>query len=386
MFCVNCGNKNENSVKFCTSCGAPVREGVTHVSPSKPKGSGNIAFGPIKINANGENKTIINVFGKTIVADTFFMLASALLVVAFFMPFFSISSLFAKQSISGWNIASENSDDSSTAILLFLIPIAIFVLFKFKPQLETRFNFVKENAFKLSTLGFVLGLIVLHFLRIIIGDDTATGFTLSLITYIVASVVSFLCFLSKKKSNAIALNSSAEGTQAAHANTFNLNESLSNRNIASAIVCVIAMLMLHNIINVDLGVADTRDIFEKIVTDFAAEADAFRTPLLLGNAIITGSKVLAVIILLNIVCVTLAAKENEKEKMLKYGKLGALLGALLPMALVIVIAFATVYPLGHGRGYAYPDLQLPGVFLQMVIPLIVLALLNASSYKIVTKK
>lgn len=39
MYCPECGKKNEESAKFCTSCGARLREG-TRSQPSAEKGTG----------------------------------------------------------------------------------------------------------------------------------------------------------------------------------------------------------------------------------------------------------------------------------------------------------------------------------------------------------
>jgi hypothetical protein len=190
-------------------------EGAASSSSSTPKplgtGSGMIEIGPVMLNATDEDKAYINAFGKTIMANFIFKIASLILTVAFFMPFFSIQirmfGVSAGQSMNGWTtlVGLEGASGSFMAIFLLLIPIAIFVLFQFKGQLMQKFPFIKGKLFTFSTGGFVLGFIVLFIVRSSVSGTFrgmaggAFGFWLSLFVYLIAGIVSIGCFLSARK-------------------------------------------------------------------------------------------------------------------------------------------------------------------------------------------
>jgi len=218
MFCGKCGNKNEDAMKFCGKCGAPMGDGTPSVSPgvmAPPPSArpGCIEVGPIKLNAIDENNADVNAFGKLLKASFVFKIASVLLAIFFFMPFFSFDirmfGVRAGQSMSGWTTAFGMGGVGSTtiAVFLLLIPIALFVLFQFKAQLEARFAFIKGRLFTLSSIGFVAGLLVLFLVRsrlnnLSVGNvSNSLGFWLSLLVYLVASAASIGYFLALRGTN-----------------------------------------------------------------------------------------------------------------------------------------------------------------------------------------
>jgi len=221
MFCGKCGNKNEEGMKFCGSCGAPV--GETTATP-KSMNAKEIVVGFVKLNASDEDNAIVTVADKVIKANFIFKVASVLLVVAFFLPMFSIQvrmlGISAGQSINGWTAAFglEGAGGSFMAIFLLLIPIAIFVLFQFKTQLETKIAFVKGKLFTLSTVGFCLGFVVLLFVRSSANSiwrgniGNSAGFWLTLLFYLIAGVVSVGCLLSARGAN-IKIGASSASSQ-----------------------------------------------------------------------------------------------------------------------------------------------------------------------------
>jgi hypothetical protein len=104
------------------------------------------------------------------------------------------------------------------AIFLLLIPIAIFVLFQFKAQLEAKIAFIKGKLFTLSTVGFGLGFIVLLLVRSSVNSTwrgnigNSAGFWLTLLFYLVAGIVSVGCLLSSRGAN---IKVGASGTKSA---------------------------------------------------------------------------------------------------------------------------------------------------------------------------
>lgn len=210
MFCGKCGNKNEANMKFCGSCGAPIGGSAPDKKTVSFIGAKEIVIGPIKLNAPDENNATISIANKTLKASLIFKVASVLLAIAFFMPFFSIQirlfGITAGQSMNGWTttFGYEGASGSFMAILLLLIPVVIFVLFHFTKQLEEKIAFIKGKLFLLSTGGFALGFIVLFLVRSSVNNTfqgnigNAAGFWLTLIFYLVAGAVSAGCLLSAK--------------------------------------------------------------------------------------------------------------------------------------------------------------------------------------------
>ena len=208
MFCGKCGNKNEGDKKFCGACGAPVGQ----VAVAQKSAGGEVAIGPIKINASDEDNAILSVSGKNISAKFIFKLSAVLLTIAFFMPMFSIQirmfGVTAGETMNGWTTAF-GADGAGTfiAIFLLLMPISIFVLFQFKSQLEAKFAFFKGKQFTLASIGFVLGLILLFIVRSSVNStfrgniSVSAGFVLSFLFYLIAGAIAVGCYLSASGKN-----------------------------------------------------------------------------------------------------------------------------------------------------------------------------------------
>ena len=214
MFCGQCGNKNEVGTKFCGKCGAVVETpggaSPIDVIPGGDKPLGTVEVGPIKIVATDKDTGAISIAGKTFSTNFFFKLMGLLLAIAFFLPMFSIQvrifGMSAGSSFNGWG-AAFGEGSSIIAIFLLLLPVAVFVMFQFKKQLDINVSFIKGRRFTLAIATFALGFILLLALRNSLGNNfggnigVSAGFVISVILYLLSGVIALGCFLSAKGSS-----------------------------------------------------------------------------------------------------------------------------------------------------------------------------------------
>jgi hypothetical protein len=213
VFCGKCGNKNEAEMKFCGSCGASIGRIEAEKKAASFVSAKEIVIGPVRVNAPDESNAVITVAGKTLKVSLIFKVASVLLAISFFLPFFSVQlrmfGITAEQSMNGSTamLGYEGTDGSFMAFFLLLIPIAIFILFHFTKQLEEKLAFIKGKMYLFSTGGFGLGFIVLFLVRNSVTSTfrgniaNSVGFWLTLSLYLIAGAVSVGCLLSAKGVN-----------------------------------------------------------------------------------------------------------------------------------------------------------------------------------------
>jgi len=204
-FCTRCGNPLPQGSDTCTVCN-PVAAQPAAASGTTP------AVGAIR--PGFKHPAVIKIGGIEIMIRKVIMVIAAVEAFLFFMPLFSVSCQGMKISFSGFNAAfgkviqmyggAERVDGNIAAILLLIIPILLFLVFYTKKQL----SFVNTKLFTTSTALSVAG-----FLGMIILSTTVTShveqqmlrvtftfwYTLSLILYVVSSLISVGCVMFGKK-------------------------------------------------------------------------------------------------------------------------------------------------------------------------------------------
>lgn len=191
MFCGNCGTKNEGGTKFCGSCGTQMEQAIPVAESTVPATGtdGVLDFGKVKLDASNEGSAAISIGGATIKADLIFKIIASLLFVALLLPFYSIRAWGFSESVNGFTAIS---DGAVLVVFLWLIPIAIFILF----QLKTALTFVTGKLFVFSTILYILGFIMLFIVLARLNSLTfgmggaSAGFVLSTILYAIAVVAS----------------------------------------------------------------------------------------------------------------------------------------------------------------------------------------------------
>jgi len=213
MFCGKCGNKNEADMKFCGKCGAQLGQGAAPSSGGEPLGTGALGVldigGLLKLDASDEDNATVTAAGVTIKAGLIFKIIPALLFVALLLPFFSfgvrIMGMTMADTMNGFTaiIGPEGVSGNFFAVFLLIIPILIFVMYQFNNALK----FVTGKLFVFSTALCGLGFIMLFIVRSSLNSSFqpgfasgAAGFTISVILYILATIVSagFLAATLKK--------------------------------------------------------------------------------------------------------------------------------------------------------------------------------------------
>ena len=208
MFCSKCGTKNEAIMNFCGSCGGAL--GQQSAPPMNPTGAMPSA-GSMKFEAVPEDTASIIVAGISIKAGVIFRIVSVLLLIMYFVPFFTIDvRLFGvriSESFNGWNTTFGIDGQGGTFVGIFplLIPIALFLLFQF----NSSFKFAAGKLFFASTILLALGILALIIIGIIIGDafqghaNASAGLVISYIFYILAGAISVGFLLATKKKQVI---------------------------------------------------------------------------------------------------------------------------------------------------------------------------------------
>ncbi|MCL1867103.1 MAG: hypothetical protein FWF82_06815 [Oscillospiraceae bacterium] len=197
---------------------APQTPKVSFATPSKSSQPG-FEIGPVNVNAIYEDHATISVAGKSFrLAGIFKIAAFVLLGIFLVLPMYTKMYHSSPISFSGLYVITGKQITSGivtnfnpVAILLLLIPVALFLLFQFKENLE----FVQDKLFIFSAgicgLGFLI-LIVIAIMAsgqnvfpmaggevVLSGATLSAGFVLSMITYLLFGGISALCILSQKK-------------------------------------------------------------------------------------------------------------------------------------------------------------------------------------------
>ena len=213
MVCRKCGNKIENGMRFCGLCGSPAPE-LPKNEKVKAAHEGQLEIGGFaKLSTANKDKPTIMIAGMTLNAIWMFKGMALLLLVSFFLPFYSIGNNFSIIAFGervhlltangfritvGWDYASG----TFAGLFMFLVPIAIFALFQFRKELERITAVVKGMLYMAAAVLSVLGLVLMFVARDRLSDPhyafisvrPSVGFFISFVLYLVVAAVS-VCFV-----------------------------------------------------------------------------------------------------------------------------------------------------------------------------------------------
>jgi|GEM_PF-2193533 len=202
MFCGKCGTKNDEGVKFCSTCGTPVKKTAANQTvQTEPGGEREFCFqGVATFNATNEDRATVTIVGTLLDAAIVFKVLAAAILVSFFLPFYRMVINFGffstSISLSGFRVAFGGNDSSGTiwGFVLFLIPVALFLLFQFKREIEASAAQTKGKLFHITAGLLAFGIIGLFSSRISLGSSLISirpglGFILSIFLYVVAAAV-----------------------------------------------------------------------------------------------------------------------------------------------------------------------------------------------------
>ncbi|MCL2287049.1 MAG: zinc ribbon domain-containing protein [Firmicutes bacterium] len=209
MFCGKCGNKNEEGMRFCGVCGSPT---ATHSSGDTVKTVDKSELdlgGFAKFDATNENTASVTVAGLLLDASLVFRGLAVLIFIAFILPLYSVGITLLgtriASSVGGFSLAFGGRDANGTfwGVVLFLIPIVMFLLFQFWKEIKKSVAPLAEKLFMIEACLCVLGLIALFAARnsldvSLVSVRPSVGFVLSLILYLIALAVS-VCFVAAAK-------------------------------------------------------------------------------------------------------------------------------------------------------------------------------------------
>ena len=211
MVCGKCGNKIEESMRFCSVCGSPTPAPLIN-DKAKAPGISELEVGNFaKFSVADKDKATITFAGIQLDSSQVFRGMALLLLVSFFLPFYSISVvIFGNRThlltangfrmTIGWDYASG----TFVGLFLFLIPIAIFVLFQFRKEINRVADFTKGMLFMaasgLSVLGLVLLFVAMERLSgPLISIRPSIGFFMSVLFYLVVAAVSVSFIITARK-------------------------------------------------------------------------------------------------------------------------------------------------------------------------------------------
>jgi len=201
MVCGKCGNKIEEGMRFCSVCGSPTPESL--INEAKTPGISELEVGNFaKFSTSAENKATVTVAGISLDASTVFRGMALLLLVSFFLPFYSIRTTVFGTRVHlltangfritiGWDYASG----TFVGLFMFLAPIAIFALFQFRKEIEKVTAVIKGTLFMAAAGLSVLGLVLLFVARnrlsdLLISVWPSVGFFVSFMLYLIVAAVS----------------------------------------------------------------------------------------------------------------------------------------------------------------------------------------------------
>jgi hypothetical protein len=146
-FCSECGTSMPDNAAFCPNCGAVSGQPI-------PSASG----GSSSVSGAGGRATAGGAAGKNAKIGTIIKVIALVLCVLFFLPLVTVSCAGAVESFSGLDsaIGKEYVSGNFLAILMLLIPVALFVIFQFKKKR----TFIQGKVFVLSTVLSVVGLVI----------------------------------------------------------------------------------------------------------------------------------------------------------------------------------------------------------------------------------
>jgi uncharacterized Zn finger protein (UPF0148 family) len=167
----------------------------------------------IGFNVADEDNSSVNVAGKELkVALLLRIAAGSLLFIFALFPMYAIRftlwGVTTSENLNGLNVIFRQSGFILTliALILLMIPVALFLLFQFKKELEKSIPALKGNLFLAST-GLcgagVFGLIIFGAVVDNMSSGYATvltiGYVLSMLIYLAAGAVSLMCLTAGKK-------------------------------------------------------------------------------------------------------------------------------------------------------------------------------------------
>ena len=191
MFCTNCGSSFTKEDDFCPSCGTSV---IKAPSPKRSK--------PVS-----EKVGLTGIVSK---ARLIFMAIAGLLCIMFFFPFISTPpirwlgvTIAPARSVNGWRaiVGYEGEGAIFVSIFLFLLPVALLLLFLLKSKLPS------AKLFTFSTI--LCGLSIVMFIVFAVSVEIqfegmanlGAGFSISVILHVIATAFSVLCLVSARKNN-----------------------------------------------------------------------------------------------------------------------------------------------------------------------------------------
>lgn len=211
MFCGKCGNKNEEGVRFCGVCGSPT---ATHSSGNEIKTVNKQEFdlgGFVKFDVTEEDNASVTVAGLLVNASLVFKGLAVLVFIAFILPLYSIGVNFlgtrVADTVGGFSVAfgGRDSDGTFWGVVLFLVPILMFLLYQFWKEIVKSVAPLAGKLFIITAGLSAIGIISLFAARNslsvmpLVSVRPSIGFVLSFILYLVTLVVSAGFILAARK-------------------------------------------------------------------------------------------------------------------------------------------------------------------------------------------
>ena len=203
-FCVQCGYEFSDDNAYCPNCdNEPLHQPQRHYT----KAGGHL-------NYNDEDAVSIEVGGTKLKVSKIIKGIALCLMLFFFLPLFVVGCQGMQVEFSGWNATvgqsmyimgmRERINGNIMAGFLFLIPLALFVIFQFKKKL----HFVNGKLFLFSTGLSALGLLGFYILHNRVNSFAEQNMVMaqftfwyyfSIILYIVSGIISVWSIVAAKK-------------------------------------------------------------------------------------------------------------------------------------------------------------------------------------------